>query len=361
MRVRTTVTQRHAAVLVWVPVLLAQLVVSRPAGSAAYLSLALGLVAAVTCVTAVLLSWPTPTWRSTLALLALAVVVLGSTLAWPGWEPAWLLVAMTAGVALRGRHGLVAIPACAVAAGVTMSQVSGVDDATVPQAFVVALAGTTAAALSRLVATAEALRRTREQLAVRAVGAERERVARDLHDVLGHTLSLMVVKAAAVRRLVPTDPAAAASHAEDIERIGRTAMSQVRDTIHDAQAPTLEEQLGAARDALSAADVVTSIRIESPPVGVADELLAWTLREGVTNVLRHACADHCWLTLAHAGGAHRLTVCDDGVGSRGRPLGQGGLEGLRVRLESAGGGMTTRGTPEGFTLTAWVPDEQGDA
>ncbi len=94
---------------------------------------------------------------------------------------------------------------------------------------------------------------------------------------------------------------------------------------------------------------------------MADELLAWTLREGVTNVLRHACADHCWLTLAHAGGAHRLTVCDDGVGSRGRPLGQGGLEGLRVRLESAGGGMTTRGTPEGFTLTAWVPDEQGEA
>lgn len=361
MRVRTTVTQRHAAVLVWVPVLLAQLVVSRPAGSAAYLSLALGLVAAVTCVTAVLLSWPTPTWRSTLALLALAVVVLGSTLAWPGWEPAWLLVAMTAGVALRGRHGLVAIPACAVAAGVTMSQVSGVDDATVPQAFVVALAGTTAAALSRLVATAEALRRTREQLAVSAVGAERERVARDLHDVLGHTLSLMVVKAAAVRRLAPTDPAAAASHAEGIERIGRTAMSQVRDTIHDAQVPTLEEQLGAARDALSAADVVTSIRVESRPVGVADELLAWTLREGVTNVLRHASADHCWITLVRAGGAHRLTVCDDGVGSRGRPHGQGGLEGLRVRLESAGGGMTTRGTPEGFTLTAWVPDEQGDA
>ena len=211
MRVRSTVTQRHAAVLVWVPVLLAQLVVSRPAGSAAYLSLALGLVAAVTCVTAVLLSWPTPTWRSTLALLTLAVVVLAATLAWPGWEPAWLLVAMTAGVALRGRHGLVAIPACAVAAGVTMSGVSGVDDATVPQAFVVVLAGTTAAALSRLVATTEALRRTREQLAVSAVGAERERVARDLHDVLGHTLSLMVVKAAAVRRLVPTDPAASSA------------------------------------------------------------------------------------------------------------------------------------------------------
>ncbi|WP_030529829.1 sensor histidine kinase, partial [Phycicoccus jejuensis] len=120
---------------------------------------------------------------------------------------------------------------------------------------------------------------------VAAVAQERDRVARDLHDVLGHTLSLMVVKAAAVRRLIESDPASAVAHAEDIEDVGRSALSRVRQTLDNATRPTLSHELASAREALESAGIEAHLSMTPKSAEVCAEPLAWALREGVTNVL----------------------------------------------------------------------------
>ncbi|GMA19614.1 two-component sensor histidine kinase [Arsenicicoccus piscis] len=354
--------QRSAAVLVWTPVLLAQPLLDRGQGPDLLVSVLLVALAAAACAVSVLDSWPSPRARTALACTVLvAVVTLGST-QWSSWAPAWLLAAMTAGVALRPRVALVVVPLCALLAGATTAHLGAATEAVLTQAFVVALAGTTAAVIGRLVATTEALRRTRLQLADLAVEQERDRVARDLHDVLGHTLSVMVVKAVAVRRLVRADPDAATRHAQDIESIGRTALNQVRDTIHNTSAPTLRDELAAADEALSSAGIEVVLPDVVDPPQVADEPLAWALREAVTNLLRHSVARRCRVELTTSGDRCRLTVADDGTGGRGGasrpPGGHGGLVGLRQRLEAVGGGLTVTPGSEGFTLTAWVPTKE---
>ena len=244
------VVQRHAAVLVWVPVILGGLLLDLPAGAPAMAAvLALVVAGAVACVVAVIASWPRATPRSSLAVAILAAAVAAGSLAWSSWTPAWLLVAMSAAVALPTRASLVAVPASALASAWTLSRWGATRDELLAQAFVVLLAGAAAAAFSRLVSTADELRRTREELAEHAVARERERFSRDLHDTLGHTLSVVVVKAAVVRRLVPTDPAAAAQHAADIEQVARQAMAQLRDTVDGAVVPRLDDELRQAQAA----------------------------------------------------------------------------------------------------------------
>ncbi|MFD1827034.1 sensor histidine kinase [Mumia zhuanghuii] len=353
------VLPRHAAVLVWVPVLLAAPALEVRSGPGPVV-LALGLVAlaATSCVVAVLKSWPCSSTVSTAAWVVLTVSVGIGSLAYDGWPPAWLLVAMTAGVTFRPAVALGAITLAVVLATSTLARGGASVEDVYSQAFVVALAGAAAATFSHLVATADALRRTRAQLVVAAVADERERFSRDLHDVLGHTLSVMVVKAQAVRRLVPTDPDAAAVHAADIEQIGRTALTHVRETVHAVRTLTLTEQLEAAHDALTAAgiraDVHTPTSSVDPAVGTP---LAWALREGVTNVLRHSSASTCRIDLVRRGTSFELRVCDDGVGTpppehEGRI---GGLDGLRSRLVAAGGELEVAPGPDGFSLTARVP------
>jgi two-component system sensor histidine kinase DesK len=253
-----------------------------------------------------------------------------------------------------------AVPAAAVAAA-ALARDAAVESAIV-QAFVVALAGTTAGVLNQLVLTAERLRRTRQQLAHAAVAHERDRVARDLHDVLGHTLSVMVVKAAAARRLAHTDPDAAVAHATDIEDVGRAALGQVRRTIEDVNKLTLADELARAADVLAAGGIKLTPPAVSAPTSGADEPLAWALREGVTNVLRHSGARHCRIDLATEGDTCRLTITDDGIGADARDSGgRGGLEGLRRRLELSGGGLDARASPGGYTLSAWMPHAKAPA
>ncbi len=126
----------------------------------------------------------------------------------------------------------------------------------------VLLAGIATTSFLRLIETVEELRRTRNELARVAVVEERERFSRDLHDLLGHTLSVMVVKAEAVRRLAGRDPEAAAAHAADIEQVGRQALVDVREAVDAMRVPTLADELDGARRALDAA----GIRADDPGV-----------------------------------------------------------------------------------------------
>jgi two-component system sensor histidine kinase DesK len=353
--------RRNASVLVWTPVLLLGPVldVHGSAGSVVF-QVSMIVVIAVSAVTAALTGGPP--WRSALAPLALATLiaatVAGATHTSSQWLPTWVLLANALPTVLRGRWLLAAVPAAAAASmwaawAVTPHEVSRM----FTEGFVVLLAGAASGAFAALIDTIGELRRTRQELARVAVAEERERFSRDLHDLLGHTLSVMVVKAQAVRRLVAQDPEAAAQHAADIEKIGRRALVDVRQAVDAMRAPSLGEELDGAQRALDAAGIATTVdRSGITPTSTADELLAWVVREGATNVLRHSGASACQITLADADGGTALTIADDGAGASAAPtMRLGGIEGLRSRLAAAGGELSVEREDDGFRLVATVP------
>jgi two-component system, NarL family, sensor histidine kinase DesK len=166
--------------------------------------------------------------------------------------------------------------------------------------------------------------------------AERERIARDLHDVLGHTLSVIVLKSELAAKLAEADPARAAQEIRDVERISREALAEVRSTVRGYQTRGWSAEVAQAEAALRAAGVNvhgTAASVVVPPSH--EGVLALILREGVTNVIRHAQASTCELSLCLVDGVCRLEIADDGCGSRG-PEGTG-LAGIRSRVEALGG------------------------
>jgi len=351
--------QRDAGVLVWIPPLLLGPLLSLPGGPAGVVGgIALVLVLAAAAATAVVTSRKPGTValsRTALAVLAAGVAV--STTFGEGWLPVWVLLAICCPAVLRGRWLLAAL-VLVVAGGTVAARAVGQDTTTIEvQAFVLSLSAGATTSFLRLMETVEELRRTREELARLAVAEERERFSRDLHDLLGHTLSVMVVKAQAVRRLVATDPTAAAAHASDIEDVGRRALLDVRQAVDAMRTPSLADEVDGARRALDAAGIRTSV-VGFPASGLngADEPLAWVVREGATNVLRHSAATRCRIELTQDAGLLRLTMTDDGVGgpapSRDR---QGGLDGLRRRLIAARGSLDVDPDVDGFCLTATIP------
>jgi two-component system, NarL family, sensor histidine kinase DesK len=203
------------------------------------------------------------------------------------------------------------------------------------------------------------LDRTRTELAQSAVEQERLRFARDLHDLLGHSLSLIVVKSEVVRRLAERDPAAAAREAAEIEEVGRKALTEVREAVSGYRERPFADELHGARGALTDAGIETVIRLtvrtgELP--SAVDQAFAWVVREAATNVIRHSGARTCRIMLDRSGTAWSLTVRDDGRG-RGSAVSEGnGLRGLRERLAALDGTLTATGP--GFTLRADVPRER---
>ena len=177
-----------------------------------------------------------------------------------------------------------------------------------------------------------------ENVALAAV-AERERIARDLHDVLGHTLSVIVLKAELAGRLVPIDPARAASEMADVENTARAALSEIREAIGGYRSRGLAAEIEAARLTLSAAGV-TLVAESTPAPGSTlspqeETALALVLREAVTNIVRHARATTCRLRFVTEEGHRRLVVEDDGQHATARE--GNGLRGMRERIEALGG------------------------
>ncbi len=182
------------------------------------------------------------------------------------------------------------------------------------------------------------LLRADEEIERLATIAERERIARDLHDLLGHTLSVIVVKSELAGRLVATDPGLAGAEIDDIERIGREALGEVRAAVAGYRARGLAAEIDGARVALEAAGVLTEVRAD--PVSLQPEqesALAMALREAVTNVVRHADADRATITITTVGDDARLEVSDDGRGSAG-PAGAG-ITGMSERITALGGSV----------------------
>jgi two-component system sensor histidine kinase DesK len=200
------------------------------------------------------------------------------------------------------------------------------------------------------------LRQARDELARAAVAEERLRFARDLHDLLGHTLSVMVVKAEVVRRLAGRDPTQASAAAADIEELGRTALSEVRDAVAGYRSRPFAAELDGAREALSDAGIEVVVEeVGTPLPAGADVLFGWAVREGATNVIRHSRATRCWIVVRQVGDGATLEIRDDGVGGLVNGTGHG-LRGLRERLSAAGGTLTAGTGPDGgFRLLATVP------
>jgi two-component system sensor histidine kinase DesK len=179
------------------------------------------------------------------------------------------------------------------------------------------------------------LHRARGDIEHLATVAERERIARDMHDVLGHTLSMIVLKAELASKLAERDPARAIAEIREVEQVARQALHEVRATIGGYRA-TLGEEAGRARALLDAAGIACEIDV--PHVQLdrnREEVLALALREAVTNVVRHSGARRVAIRVSERGEDWQLEVVDDGRG--GECVEGSGLRGMRARVEAVGG------------------------
>ena len=207
------------------------------------------------------------------------------------------------------------------------------------------------------------LTEARAELALSAVAAERERFARDLHDLLGHSLSVIAIKAELAGRLMKLDPERAAAEVADVEGVARESLREVRQAVSGYRQPTLEKELEGARVALSAAGI--EAEFERAPVTLDPEVeavLAWAVREGATNVIRHSGARRCSVTVRAGVADAAVEVVDDGEGPaclRGEVVEHTGhgITGLTERAERLRGRIEAGGLPEGrgFRLAVSVP------
>lgn len=198
------------------------------------------------------------------------------------------------------------------------------------------------------------LRKANEEIEHLAKVAERERIARDLHDVLGHTLSVITLKSELAGKLMDRDPQRAAKEIGEVEQISRQALSDVRDAIRGYRSQGLAAELAQAKSTLETAgltvqcDAATTLKLPA----VQESVLSLAVREAVTDVVRHAQAHTCRLRLEQQNGSCRLQIQDDGRG--GFDAEGNGLRGMRERVEMLGGTLN-RNTEAGTTLTITLP------
>jgi len=198
------------------------------------------------------------------------------------------------------------------------------------------------------------LRKANEEIEHLATVAERERIARDLHDVLGHTLSVITLKSELAGKLIDRDPARAGKEIREVEEISRQALSDVRDAIRGYRSKGLAAELVQAKSTLETAgltvqcDAATTMKIPA----VQESVLSLAVREAVTNVVRHAQARSCRMRLEQQNGSCRLEIHDDGLG--GSSAEGNGLRGMRERVEMLGGTLE-RTNHSGTTLTITLP------
>jgi two-component system sensor histidine kinase DesK len=201
------------------------------------------------------------------------------------------------------------------------------------------------------------LRKAHEEVENLAKVAERERIARDLHDVLGHTLSVITLKSELAGKLIDRDPERAGKEIREVESISRQALADVRDAIRGYRSQGLAAELAQAKSTLETAgltvqcDAATTVKLPA----VQESVLSLAVREAVTNVVRHARARTCRMRLEQQNGSCRLEIQDDGLGGSN---GEGnGLRGMRERVEMLGGTLL-RETRAGTKLTITLPTKE---
>ena len=306
--------------------------------------------------------------KSVTLIITLTVLVLLLSIIY-GSSFLWLFIGVSAiaGITLSFRNASIAVISLTLlTVAVNVSIDGGITSANwlqiIPLALLVRGLGLDMIGFVRLSDALRELQRARGELARQAVTEERLRMARDLHDLLGHTLSLITLKSELAGRLLEKNPPAATEQVHEVERVARQALREVREAVAGYRQRTLRGELDGTRQILEAAGIECIIEYEpqSLPPSV-DMVLAWVVREGVTNVIRHSRAQHCLI---------RITSSDDHVGAEitndGDPRKEtstvewgSGLSGLAERVANEGGKLDVgrQPTPNGpdFQLRVEIP------
>ncbi|MET9352232.1 sensor histidine kinase [Streptomyces sp. NPDC006617] len=305
--------------------------------------------------------------RTGLVLGSLAVLAAQSTLLALTLGREWLVlfvyVAIASGAALPLRLARWTIPGASALLTAIALAVPGGTSFIAGLLLPALLGGFAMTGVRELVRTTIALREARATVAQLAANEERLRLARDLHDLLGHSLSLITLKSELAGRMLPAHPDKAAQQVADIEQVSRQALVDVREAVTGYRRARLAAELAGAKVALTAAGVDAELPGEPGPAGLSEEseaALAWALREAVTNVVRHSGARRCVVELLErqtlGGAVLELSVEDNGSGGPAPANAPGnGLTGLTERLEKAGGTLEASGSRRGFRLVARVP------
>lgn len=285
----------------------------------------------------------------------------------------WLFIGVSAiaGMTLSFRHASIAVMSLTlltVAANVWLDRT--ITSANwlqiIPLALLVRGLGLDMIGFVRLSDALRELQKARDDLAYQAVTEERLRMARDLHDLLGHSLSLITLKSNLASRLLEKNPAAATQEVHEVERVARQALREVREAVAGYRQQTLRAELDAARQILEAAGIECIIEHEPLTLPLeADIVLAWIVRETVTNVIRHSRARHCLIRIVADDAYIRAEISNDGSPrTEGPKMERGnGLAGLAERLAKVGGILDAGVLPEsegpGFQVKADIPVRDG--
>ena len=315
------------------------------------------------------------------ALAVLACVVYGSD-----WLPLWIYVSAATGFVFPGRRpamlAVLGVSACyALLAWLTHATASNFLIALLP----VVLIGVAMIGFRLQIMLTRELSQARETVAKLAANEERLRLARDMHDLTGQSLSLVTLKSDLARKMLSRLPQsrerdAALGEVEDIGQVSRQTLRDIREAVSGYRRPTLAIEIITSRNALDSA----GIQLDDDPAltlrsgtfdADAEAALAWCLREAVTNVIRHSGAKHCRIRLTHQDGEVSLEVTDDGRGLAGRDdrsaaepeglaAGGSGLRGMSERLAGIGGRLSLGqggASGRGFRLVATVPETRTPA
>lgn len=298
-----------------------------------------------------------PDDRFRLAAVVLGAVLIGgfTLMTPPQYGTFWIYIVVMIGAAFPWRAALPLILVAAVGAAV-LDLIRGTTGFIATAEFInAAIVGVAAIAGRLLIEANRQLSLAREQIARLAVGEERLRFARDLHDLLGHSLSVIALKSELAGRLITRTPGLAEHEVKDIEKVARDALREVREAVAGYRQPTLAAELAGVREAMSAAGI--ECRIDEQHDGLppaVEAVLAWAVREGATNVIRHSQAKRCSVRIIAKDRQARVEVIDNGRGGNTKP--GSGLKGLEERVRERGGSMSAEPLPhEGFRLRVSVP------
>jgi two-component system sensor histidine kinase DesK len=273
------------------------------------------------------------------------LVTLGAALFADGgmaWLTALAVASAAVGRISPGGRATVLGLVCCTGIAMTISAATGLGYGdTLIAGAVVALANLLAYGAERRNVLMYRLKETRAELARAAVAEERLRISRDLHDLLGHSLSLITLKAELAGRVIGTDPERAAREIAELETVARRSLTEVRQAVTSYRQPSLAAELVSSRRMLASAGIDCQLRVPGayslPPA--VDALLAWTVREGATNIVRHSAATHAKIVIELTGTEASAELSDDGAGPRGK--------GLRAIADAIGGGGADGGCGAG--------------
>jgi two-component system sensor histidine kinase DesK len=296
------------------------------------------------------------------ALVLFLSITNGSTFLW-----LFIGVSAIAGMTLSFRNASIAVMGLTL---LTVAANVGLDKSItsanwlqiIPLALLVRGLGLDMIGFVRLSDALRELQSAREELAHQAVTEERLRMARDLHDLLGHSLSLITLKSELAGRLLEKDPRAATQQVHELERVARRALREVREAVDGYRQRTVRGELDGARQILEAAGIEYTIEYkpQSLPPDI-DVVLAWIVREAVTNVIRHSRARHCLIRIVSNPSHLHVEIRNDGSPrtESSRAEGGSGLSGLAERLAKVGGTIEAGALPvtdgPGFQLKAEIP------